>query len=100
MSTGTLAPAILAMRSRRAFMASVLPKMTASGGISPKGWIRALTGFEVLISIRGFVAQGVQSDVQSEHQTQGEEHYSYRSLAYLIDEKQLTKDCRTLQRVM
>jgi hypothetical protein len=47
----------------------------ASGGISPKGWINALTGFEVLINIRGFVAQGVQSDVQSEHQTQGEKNY-------------------------
>src|ERR1700722_758099 len=74
MSTGTLAAAILASRSRRARMASVEPNMTESGGISPKGWIKALTGFdealnEVLIGGPGFRSTGLCSDVHPENQT-------------------------------
>src|SRR5271165_7072502 len=71
-NTGTLAPAILARRSRKARMASVPPKTTESGGISPRGWINALTGLEVLISVPGFRSAGLWSGVHPENQTQGE----------------------------
>src|SRR6266446_2852206 len=80
-------------------MASVLPKTTESGGISPRGWISALTGFEVLISVPGFGSTGVQSDVHPENQTQGEREPCRIRLVYVIDEKQLTKDCEGFQLV-
>jgi hypothetical protein len=32
--------------------------MIASGGISPRGWIRELTGFEVLIRAQGLNGTG------------------------------------------
>jgi hypothetical protein len=58
-NTGTFAPAIFPKRSRSARMASEDPKTTDSGGISPKGWMSALTGFdEVLISVPGFRGTG------------------------------------------
>jgi hypothetical protein len=71
--------------------------MTESGGISPRGWIRALTGFEVLISVPecavpGFRSTGLWDSVHPENQIQGERTLYPISLVYVIDEKQLTKD--------
>jgi hypothetical protein len=54
-------------------MASEFPNTTESGGISPKGWINALTGFEVLIGVPGFGSTGLRPVVHPENQTQGEE---------------------------
>src|SRR5271155_2072029 len=72
--TGTLAAAILASRSRRARMPSLAPKTTGSGGISPRGWISELTGFEVLIIVPASVPRGLLSSVHPENQTLGDRH--------------------------
>jgi hypothetical protein len=51
MRTGTLAVATLSKRERKACMASDCPKMTASGGTSPKDWTRELTEFVILVMV-------------------------------------------------
>jgi hypothetical protein len=74
-------------------MASLAPKTTESGGISPRGWINELTGFEVLIIVRASASRGLWSDVHPENQTtQGEQTPIPTRLTYLLEEKQLTKD--------
>ena len=50
------------------------PKTTDSGGISPRGWIRELTGFEVLISRSRLLQHGLRAGVHPENQTQGRGH--------------------------
>src|SRR5712692_11051964 len=51
MRTGTLAPATLSRRSRRACMASERPKTTALGGISPRDCTSELTELGVVMDI-------------------------------------------------
>jgi len=81
-------------------MASVPPNTTVSGGISPSGWTRELTEFEMLIVVQASGGTGVSVAVHTKNQTAaGEYTYSFR-LVYLIDEKQLTKDRRGLRRVL
>jgi hypothetical protein len=73
-------------------MTSVLPNTIASGGISPRGWIRELTGLEVLIKdYRLAGAQAYPGLCMRRAKRRGACTY-YMRLVYLIDEKQLTKD--------
>jgi len=95
-----LAPAILASRSRRDRIPSVDPNTTESGGISPRGWISALTGFdEVLIVLLASATQTHALMCIRRTKRRGVNTYSTR-VVYLIDEKQLTKDCEGTYVVM
>jgi hypothetical protein len=69
-------------------MASVPPKTTASGGISPRGCTRELTGLERLIRLNDSAHDYARA---SGIPKLGESRFCTR-LVYLLDEKQLTKD--------
>jgi hypothetical protein len=73
-------------------MASIPPKTTFSGGISPRGWMSELTGFEVLI--KGLARPPQWAEVgcaPGEPNGDGADRYLTK-VVYLIEEKQLTKD--------
>jgi hypothetical protein len=67
--TGTLAPATLDKRSRRACMASELPKTIASDGISPIACTRELTEFVTVAAMRNLQAPLRLVQVHPRHQT-------------------------------
>src|ERR1700690_3576334 len=89
MSTGTFAPASLVRPSRTACMASLRPKTTASGGISPKGWTSVFTPLVVMF---GFLPKGGDLHPASRKPKPAKPIAHHLNLAYLVEDYQLTKE--------
>src|SRR5580693_9352037 len=86
-STGTLALASLVSRSRTACIASVRPKIMASGGISPKGWASELT---LLVVMADFYQLGGDTLELSTRRAKGIwPGANHSNLAYVVEEYQL-----------
>jgi hypothetical protein len=77
-------------------MASVPPNTIASGGISPRGWTRELTELAVTIDLTTAATLNELNCFKPENNCGGMDLYPFR-LVYLIEEKQLTKDSKTIE---